>query len=139
MKLRLMLAAATLVLLSACVPQYATPVIFKANLSGAQQVPANSSTAVGAAVLVLDEANKKITLVGSFSGVAATIAHIHGPAAKGVNAGVLIPLSVDAAKGTLSKESVVTDAQIADLKAGKWYVNIHSQAFPGGEIRGQLE
>jgi hypothetical protein len=35
-------------------------------------------------------------------------------------------------------KAVLTDAQIADLKAGKWYFNVHTAAHPGGEIRGQV-
>ena len=60
----------------------------------------------------------------------------HGPALACANAGVAVPLK-DPASG--SKDTVaLTDAQIADLEAGKWYVNVHTAANPGGEIRGQV-
>jgi hypothetical protein len=55
----------------------------------------------------------------------------------GDNAGVVVPLSGSLAspiKGT----ATLTAAQVADLKAGKWYVNVHTAANPGGEIRGQV-
>ncbi len=44
-----------------------------------------------------------------------------------------------AALRPVSGTASMTDAQIADLEAGKWYVNIHTAAHPGGEVRGQLK
>ena len=66
----------------------------------------------------------------------AAAGHIHGPAAAGANAGVLVPFASPASpiKGT----ATLTDAQIAELKDGKMYVNIHTAENKGGEIRGQL-
>ncbi|MCL6526281.1 MAG: CHRD domain-containing protein [Thermaceae bacterium] len=113
------------------------PLMFMATLSGASEVPPTPSMGSGSVMLMLDEASKKATITGSFSGVQATAAHIHGPAAKNANAPVIIPLTING--NTLSGSATLTDAQIADLKAGLWYANVHSAAFPGGEIRGQLE
>ena len=65
------------------------------------------------------------------------MAHFHGPADKGVNAGVVVPFAPPITSpyhGT----ATLTDAQIQDLEAGKWYVNVHTAANPGGEIRGQV-
>ena len=64
------------------------------------------------------------------------MAHFHGPAAPGANAPPIIVVKdlPSPMKGT----ATLTDAQIADLQAGKWYFNIHTSAHPGGEIRGQL-
>ena len=66
----------------------------------------------------------------------ATAAHFHGPAAPGGNAGPVVAsvASPSPIKGT----ATLTDAQIADLNAGKWYYNIHTAANPGGEIRGTV-
>lgn len=67
--------------------------------------------------------------------------HFHGPAdvntAAGVQVGITVP-SGAGASGTVSGSATLTDAQEADLLAGKWYYNIHTPAFTGGEIRGQV-
>ena len=67
-------------------------------------------------------------------------AHFHGPAEPGKNAGVA---DLDFGKrqefASPFKGSVkLTDAQAADLMDGQWYVNLHTKANPGGELRGQL-
>ena len=66
----------------------------------------------------------------------AVAAHFHGPAAPGADAPPVVPAvaSPSPIKGT----ATLTDAQIADLNAGKWYFNVHTTANPKGEIRGQL-
>jgi hypothetical protein len=67
---------------------------------------------------------------------AATAAHFHGPADPGKNAGVAVPITPNTSP--LEGSTTLTDAQAADLQAGRWYVNVHTAANPGGEIRGQL-
>jgi len=71
---------------------------------------------------------------------AATAAHIHGPADATATASVACPLTVTesatAGTGTLSGEC--TTLVVADLNSGMYYVNIHTTAHGGGEIRGQL-
>lgn len=116
----------------------ADPIIFVANLTGSQEVPPKNTSASGFATLVLNE-NGTATLsltINSLDGQTQTAAHIHGPAPVGTNAGILISLPT----GSFSNFSLgtLTPAQIADLKAGLWYVNIHTTANPGGIIRGQL-
>lgn len=66
-----------------------------------------------------------------------TMAHIHGPAEPGSNAGVVVPLTIANAT-QLAGTVTLTEAQVADLYAGRYYVNIHTDANKGGEIRGQL-
>ena len=66
------------------------------------------------------------------------MAHFHGPAAAGANAGVQVPVPKSALASPMKGTVALTDAQIADLEAGKWYFNIHTAADPGGEVRGQL-
>jgi hypothetical protein len=67
----------------------------------------------------------------------ATAAHFHGPAMPGANAGVVVPIT-GALASPIKGSAVLTAAQAADLVAGKWYVNVHTAANPGGEVRGQV-
>jgi hypothetical protein len=71
----------------------------------------------------------------------ATAMHFHGPAARGASAAPVIPVQgfTSAASGTYSGTATLTAAQEADLLANKWYFNIHTSTYPGGEIRGQIE
>ena len=66
-----------------------------------------------------------------------TAAHFHGPAAPGANAGVAVPIP-NPATSPVQGPATLTDAQAADLLAGRYYINIHTAANPGGEIRGQV-
>ena len=111
---------------------------FKAALNGASEVPATTSKGTGDAVAMLDTATKMLSYTVTYQGLTgpAAAGHIHGPAAAGANAGVLVPFASPASpiKGT----ATLTDAQIAELKDGKMYVNVHTAENKGGEIRGQL-
>ena len=66
----------------------------------------------------------------------AVAAHFHDAAAPGGNGPPIVPATV--APGTIKGTATLTDAQIADLNAGKVYFNVHTAANPGGEIRGTL-
>ena len=106
-------------------------------LSGAQEVPPVTSAATGTSSIKV-AADK--TVIGSVmvTGLAATAAHIH-EAAKGANGGVVVPL-VKAGENTFNVPAgaKLTDAQYAAFLAGNLYVNVHTKANPGGEIRAQL-
>ena len=112
---------------------------FSATLTSASEVPPKTSAGNGDMLATLDTATKTLTYTLTFENLTgpATAAHFHGPAAAGTNAGVLVPIGnnpTSPAHGTAK----LTDPQIADLEAGKWYVNVHTAANPGGEIRGQV-
>lgn len=121
---------------------HAADVKYKATLSSAEEVPPNPSTAKGQAEVTLNTETKELTWDISFEGLTgdAVAAHIHGPADKGANAGVVVNLGTagQPVKSPLKGKATLTDAQIADLTAGKHYVNIHTPTNKGGEIRGQL-
>ena len=113
------------------------PSLFVATLTGAQETPPNGSPAIGSATLLLspDETSARVSL--NFSGLtsAQTDAHIHGPAGFGVVGPILFPLP----SGNFSDFVVsLTPADVANLKNGQLYLNVHSVNFPNGEIRGQL-
>jgi hypothetical protein len=109
---------------------------YTATLSPGEEVPpAANSKGSGSFEMHLDIKTNEFTWKLSHTGMTgpATAAHIHGPAAAGANAGVLVPLQGMEGKAKL------TQAQYGDLAAGLYYVNVHSAQYPGGEIRGQLK
>ena len=111
----------------------------KATLDGKSEVPPNASTGTGTADVDYDAATKKLTWKLTYSGLSgpATAAHFHGPAEAGKNAGVAVAIP-NAGTSPVEGSATLTDAQAADLTAGKYYVNVHTAANPGGEIRGQV-
>ena len=111
-----------------------------ATLSTQQEVPPATGGGSGSGTFTLDPATKQLTWNVNYSGLsgAAGAAHIHGPAAPGANAGVVVNLAPSGVGNPLTGSATLTDAQIADLLAGKDYVNIHTAANKGGEIRGQI-
>ena len=112
---------------------------YKATMTGKSEVPPTTSTGSGDVLATLDTGKKTLTYTMTYMGLTgpATAAHFHGPAAPGVNAGVVIPIGMppaNPATGTVT----LTDAQMKDLESGKWYANVHTAANKGGEIRGQM-
>jgi hypothetical protein len=112
---------------------------FSAKMDGASESPATTSKGTGTAKLKFDDASKKLTYTVTYKGLSgdAVAAHFHGPADAGANGGVELPITTG--PSPIKGEATLTDAQAADLAAGKWYVNIHTAANPMGEIRGQVE
>jgi hypothetical protein len=111
----------------------------KVTLDAKSEVPPNASAGTGTADLDYDPASKKLTWKLTYSGLSgpATAAHFHGPAETGKNAGVAVAIP-NATSSPAEGSATLTDAQAADLMAGKLYVNVHTAANPGGEIRGQV-
>jgi hypothetical protein len=133
------LAAALVAPLTFGAAAQAATMVFNAPMNGASEVPPKTTSGKGDATVALDTTTKTIEYTVTFSGLTgpATMAHIHGPAAVGSNAGVVVPLGnnpTSPIKGT----ATLNNQQMADLEAGKYYVNVHTSANPGGEIRGQL-
>jgi hypothetical protein len=119
-------------------PAFAENVAFKATLNASSEVPPNGSKGTGSADVTYDTVSMKLTWTVTFSGLTgnATMAHFHGPAEAGKNAGVAVPIPGTASP--MAGSATLTDAQAADLMAGKWYVNVHTADNKGGEIRGQV-
>jgi CHRD domain-containing protein len=114
----------------------AEQVQFKAVLAPGTGV---TSSGKGSATATLDTATKVLTWDVDYSGLSgpATAAHIHGPADPGANAPIVVPFTGNLAS-PIKGSATLNDAQIQQLEGGKWYVNIHTEANKGGEIRGQL-
>jgi len=114
--------------------------IYEATLSGAQEVPPATTPATGNAELMLNTNTNTLRWKVTYSGLTgpATAAHIHGPAPRGANAGVVVPFSGNLNAQPMMGEQTITPEQATALANGQWYVNIHTAQFPNGEIRGQL-
>ena len=106
-------------------------------LTGAQEVPPVSTSASGRSTISVGS-DGSVSGAVIVTGMEPTMAHIH-QGAKGANGPVIVPL-VKTAPMTFSvpADKKLTDAQYAALKEGNLYVNVHSAAHPGGEIRLQM-
>ena len=109
-----------------------------AKLSSANEVPANSSAGTGMLDASFNKDTSVLTWTVTYSGLTGPVAmgHFHGPALAGANAGVALGFS-GSMDSPIKGSATLTAAQAADLLAGKWYVNLHTAANKGGEIRGQ--
>ena len=112
---------------------------YKAMLDGKSEVPPTTSTGTGTADIDYDPASKKLSWKLTYTGLSgpAKAAHFHGPAEAGKNGGVAVAIP-GATSSPAEGSATLTDAQAADLVAGKYYINVHTEANPGGEIRGQV-
>jgi hypothetical protein len=128
-----------LIALAGCSTQPSTK-SYHANMSNAQEVPATTGNGRGTANVSLDPGTRQITWTVTYIDLTgdATGAHIHGPAAPGANAAIVVNLAPSGLKSPLQGSATLTDAQIADLQSGNYYVNVHTAQNKGGEIRGQL-
>jgi hypothetical protein len=117
----------------------AAVITFEVEMIGANEVPAASSPGSGFARFTFDDQTRVLTYAVWMRGLSSnqvTASHIHR-----APAGVAGPAVYTLAAGpfdTVSGSITLTEADVADLKAGNLYVNIHSVANPGGFARGQL-
>ncbi|MBS0293168.1 MAG: CHRD domain-containing protein [Proteobacteria bacterium] len=121
----------------------AAPVSFKLSLTGAEEVPPVQTTGSGSVNLTYDASTRVVTWDLSFSGLSspATMAHFHGPAPAGKNAGVKIWISQKGGMDVTSPikgEATLSPDDAKMFEAGDMYINVHSKDHPGGEIRGQV-
>jgi CHRD domain-containing protein/PEP-CTERM motif-containing protein len=123
--------------------------LFTTTLTGAKERPTPVNTAAtGTSNLLLNDSETQIQLTLSWQNLTtnAILAHIHGPADANSTASPVIDLTsllpaVPNTSGSLTTNPStfnVTPTQVAQLKAGLWYINVHSVNFPNGEIRGQF-
>jgi hypothetical protein len=107
-------------------------------LSGQNEVPPNASGGSGTGKVELDGNVIKWNI--SYSGTTGpiTAGHFHGPAQPGANAGVVVPFAGPLASPIIGS-ATLTPAQVDQVKQGLWYINLHTAANPGGELRGQVK
>lgn len=110
-------------------------------LDGLQEVAPNASPGTGLGTATLDDATGEMNISGSYSGLAGsvTLSHLHGPGGPGVNSGVIFGLTnTFGHNGTFTGSSTLDATQMGWVLDGLTYINLHSDLFAGGEIRGQL-
>lgn len=133
--LPLAVASAGLMLLGAGL---ATAGDSKVSLTGADEVPAVTTSATGAGTITVG-ADKSVTGSVTTKGIAGTVAHVH-LGAPGKNGPPVITLTKTSDNvWSVPEGSKLTDEQYASYKAGDLYVNVHSAEHKGGEIRAQLK
>lgn len=109
----------------------------KVTLTGDQEVPPVKSGGTGTGTIMIG-GDRSVSGSVTTTGIAGTAAHIH-EAAIGKNGPVIIPLTKNGNTYAVPAGAKLTDAQLTSFKAGNLYVNVHTAANPGGEIRGQLK
>ncbi len=123
--------------LAACAPGTASPQTMEVVLEGANEVPPVTTDAFGSANVTV--AGTLMTIDGAFEGFEATAAHVHGPADVGENADPFYTLAIDNPNTHFEGTFTMTEEQVGWFKDGLLYLNLHSAANPGGEIRGQIQ
>ena len=137
-KLKLALAIGIVSALSALAQ---SPETFKTRLAPVAIDASMKATIAGSGSATATLAGSKFTVNGTFEGLKsnATMAHIHQGTAPGVRGAKLLDLTVTKAmNGTLSGSFDLTPEQTESLKKGKWYVQIHSEKAPEGNLWGWL-
>ncbi len=140
--MRSAILAATVILVGGAVmPAVAETMQFKATLSPTTEVPPHPDLkGTGKVEATFDTSSMKLTYTASFDGLTGKplMAHFHGPAPMGKNAGVMVPVTGVLAS-PIEGSATLTADQAKALEDGQMYFNVHTEANKGGEIRGQLE
>jgi hypothetical protein len=123
-----------LAIVAGCTMMYTQTV----TLSGSNEVPPVATSATGTATVTI-KPDHTVVVKESVTGMTATASHIH-EAAAGANGPVIVPFTKTGDNTFAAADTAkLTDSQYESFKAGKLYVNVHSAAHPGGEIRAQLK
>jgi hypothetical protein len=133
----ILILAGSLFTTISCKKSESPNVTFKAVINGASETPPNSSTATGTATLNYDKNTRIFSVVVEYTGITPIAAHIH-KGDVGVAGNVIFGFNPPLTSPINYTSPALDSAQNADLLSDKYYVNLHSTAFPAGEIRGQL-
>jgi hypothetical protein len=128
------LAFAGFLFIAAISGAQAASVSLAAHLLGSSMVPPTPSDAFAEAQFSYDSAAHALEYYVNYDGVAPSKVDLHGPATAGDKMVLDIPLSESPIGGTVK----LTPGQESELLAGRMYLDIHSQKYPDGEIRGQI-
>ena len=125
--------------LFATAPAWAEMLHFKARLDTASEVPQKTGPGHGTVDATLDTATSRLTYTITYADLSGPLtgAHFHGPAGPTEKADVAIKIGGNLAS-PIHGEATLTHEQVEALTHGRWYVNLHTAANPGGEVRGQV-
>jgi hypothetical protein len=125
--------------LVAAAPALAETLTYKIALSPAGEVPPVPTRAAGSADVTYDTVTRLLSWNVTHSGLsgAPTAAHFHGPSTPLENAPVIIVFS-GGLTSPIKGSATLTPEQASQFLAGSWYINVHTPAYPGGELRGQV-
>ena len=121
----------------ACISAAALAKTMQVKLSGDEEVPAIKSSGSGSGAITIND-DGSVSGSVTASGFTPTAAHIHEGKA-GANGKVIVPFTKEGDKFSAPAGAKLSADQMKAFKAGDLYVNIHSAAHPGGEVRAQLK
>jgi hypothetical protein len=129
-------AAFTVVGLAGIAVAHADPITLTAKLV---PVPGAPPTGLGEAVVTYDPSTLMLTWHVTYAGLSGPVlaAHFHGPATPGQDAPPVIFFQPPLTSPIDGSQKLTLD-QVSQLLGGLYYVNVHTKAFPNGEIRGQV-
>jgi hypothetical protein len=132
-------AGAVAILIFAASPVAAEVLTYKIALAPTNEVPPVPTRATGSADVTYDTNTRVVTWNVTHSGLsgAPTAAHFHGPATNLENAPVIVGFTGNFTS-PFKGSATLTPDQATQFLAGRWYINIHTPAYPGGELRGQV-
>ena len=124
----------------AAAPAAAEMVNMTAALSAANEVPPVQSQGNGTAGVVVNTDTRELRWEVQVQNLSApmTASHLHGPATSAQNGPIVIPIAKAGDQSPFKGSTTLTPEQMADLLAGRWYVNVHTPSNPPGELRGQV-
>ena len=123
---------------SAMASANAATIQLRAWLNGAQEVPPVATAATGLAAVTYDTVTRQLSWNVSYGGLSSAIndAHFHGPTPAGFDAGITVGMT--AGPSPIIGSATINATQATQLLSGQWYMNLRSNNFSGGEIRGQV-
>lgn len=132
----IVVSAITGSLLLSTLPASSETIMLAAHLTGASELPTNASGASGDARFSYDTSTRQLQFFLTYEGLSAIEVDVHGPASQTSSAPVVVRFPV--AESPLSGTTSLSAGTAADLLEGRLYIDIHTMAYPAGEIRGQI-
>ena len=115
------------------------PIKLKATMNGAAEKPdPNPSTATGAFVGVVDPATRMLSYTVTYSGLTPVAGHLHRINAANGTGPVEIPFP-NLVSPIIGTTTLTTNGRVDSLLNGYYYSNLHTAAYPAGEIRGDIK